>query len=114
MMWDTASGVARTSSTPRVRCRHFLKSAANYWLTEYHFDGLRMDAISRIIYWMGDEARGVNDRAVEFIKGLNQGLEGETSFMYTLCRGFHGLQREPQRKSGMTDLDLTINGIWDG
>ena len=53
----------------------FLKSAANYWLTEYHFDGLRMDAISRIIYWMGDEARGVNDRAVEFIKGLNQGLK---------------------------------------
>lgn len=53
----------------------FLKSAANYWLTEYHFDGLRMDAISRIIYWMGDESRGVNDRAVEFIKGLNQGLK---------------------------------------
>ena len=49
----------------------FLKSAANYWLTEYHFDGLRMDAISRIIYWMGDESRGVNDRAVEFIKGLS-------------------------------------------
>ena len=34
-----------------------------------------MDAISRIIYWMGDESRGVNDRAVEFIKGLNQGLK---------------------------------------
>lgn len=53
----------------------FLQSAANYWLTEYHFDGLRMDAISRIIYWMGDKNRGVNEKAVEFIRGMNQGLK---------------------------------------
>lgn len=55
--------------------RSFLQSAANYWLSEYHFDGLRMDAISRIIYWMGDESRGVNDRAVDFIRNMNQGLK---------------------------------------
>lgn len=55
--------------------RSFLQSAANYWLSEYHFDGLRMDAISRIIYWMGDENRGVNDRAVDFIRNMNQGLK---------------------------------------
>lgn len=53
----------------------FLQSAANYWLTAYHFDGLRMDAISRIIYWQGDEARGVNYNAVDFIKTMNQGLK---------------------------------------
>ena len=55
--------------------RSFLQSAANYWLSEYHFDGLRMDAISRIIYWMGDESRGVNDRAVDFIRNMNQGVK---------------------------------------
>ena len=55
--------------------RSFLQSAANYWLSEYHFDGLRMDAISRIIYWMGDESRGVNDRAGDFIRNMNQGLK---------------------------------------
>ena len=55
--------------------RSFLQSAANYWLSEYHFDGLRMDAISRIIYWMGDESRGVNARAVDFIRNMNQGLK---------------------------------------
>lgn len=55
--------------------RSFLQSAANYWLSEYHFDGLRMDAISCIIYWMGDESRGVNDRAVDFIRNMNQGLK---------------------------------------
>ena len=52
----------------------FMQSAANYWLEEYHFDGLRMDAISRVIYWMGDELRGVNETAVEFLKKMNAGL----------------------------------------
>lgn len=52
----------------------FLCSAANYWLTEFHFDGLRMDAISRLLYWQGDESRGKNEVAIRFLKRLNQGL----------------------------------------
>lgn len=55
--------------------RTFLQSAANYWLKEYHFDGLRMDAVSRLIYWQGDERRGENERAIEFLKVMNQGLK---------------------------------------
>lgn len=55
--------------------RSFLKSAANYWLEKYHFDGLRMDAISRGIFWMGEPERGVNESAIEFIKGMNSGLK---------------------------------------
>ncbi len=60
-------------SRGEVRC--FLQSAANYWLTEYHIDGIRMDAISRIIYWQGDPARGVNNTAVDFIREMNRGLK---------------------------------------
>lgn len=52
----------------------FLQSAANYWLTEYHFDGIRMDAISRMIYWQGEPHRGVNHNSVHFIKTMNEGL----------------------------------------
>lgn len=52
----------------------FLQSAANYWLKEYHFDGLRMDAISRGIYWQGNPARGVNSGAINFIRNMNAGL----------------------------------------
>lgn len=52
----------------------FLKSCANFWLSEYHFDGLRMDAISNIIYWRGQEQCGVNDSALHFIQSLNEGL----------------------------------------
>lgn len=59
----------------RGEVRSFLQSAANYWLSEYHIDGLRMDAISRAIYWQGDPGRGVNMNAVEFLKYMNQGLK---------------------------------------
>lgn len=59
----------------RGEVRSFLQSSANYWLKEFHFDGLRMDAISRIIYWQGDERRGVNGNAVEFIRFMNQELK---------------------------------------
>ena len=53
----------------------FLQSCANYWLKEFHFDGIRMDAISRAIYWQGNPNRGVNTRAIDFIKNMNQGLK---------------------------------------
>ncbi len=59
----------------RGEVRSFLQSCANYWLKEYHFDGLRIDAVSRIIYWQGDEHRGVNGNAVDFIKVMNKGLK---------------------------------------
>ncbi len=59
----------------RGEVRSFLQSAANYWLTEYHMDGIRMDAISRAIYWQGEPARGVNHNAVDFLKFMNQGLK---------------------------------------
>lgn len=63
----------------RGEVRSFLQSSANYWLKEFHFDGLRMDAISRIIiiiiYWQGNESRGENGNAVDFIKVMNKGLK---------------------------------------
>ncbi len=52
----------------------FMQSAAAYWLKEYHFDGIRMDAVSRLIYWQGDEGRGVNPGSLNFIKNMNRGL----------------------------------------
>lgn len=59
----------------RGEVRSFLQSCANYWLKEYHFDGIRMDAVSRIIYWQGDEKRGENGNAVDFLKVMNDGLK---------------------------------------
>ena len=58
----------------RGEVRSFLQSCANYWLKEYHVDGLRMDAISNMIYWQGNPARGVNKDAVAFLQNMNEGL----------------------------------------
>lgn len=52
----------------------FLKSCGNYWLREFHFDGLRIDAVSNMIYWEGDVNRGVNQAALSFIQSFNEGL----------------------------------------
>ena len=60
-------------SRGEIRC--FVQSCADYWLRYFHADGLRMDAVSRLIYWQGDPARGVNGSTLEFLKTMNAGLQ---------------------------------------
>lgn len=59
----------------RGEVRSFLQSAAMYWLEEFHFDGLRMDAVRNVLYWQGNVERGVNRNGVEFLRGMNEGLK---------------------------------------
>lgn len=59
----------------RGEVQSFLQSSANYWIKEYHFDGLRIDAISNIIYWQGNQDRGENLNAIKFIRNMNKGLK---------------------------------------
>ena len=54
--------------------RSFLMSAAAYWLKEMHGDGLRMDAISNVIFWQGNKDRGVNEGALAFVRRMNYKL----------------------------------------
>lgn len=54
--------------------RSFLMSAMNYFLDYFHFDGIRVDAVSNIIYYNGDCSIGENSGAVEFVKRLNAKL----------------------------------------
>ena len=62
--WDGVSGEAAILCTP---CK--------YWLEEFHFDGLRMDAVSNLIYWQGDTARGENRNGIGFLQEMNRGLK---------------------------------------
>lgn len=55
--------------------RSFLFSAAAYWIDKFHFDGLRIDSVSNILYWQGDKSRGENKNGSGFLRGLNQGLK---------------------------------------
>lgn len=49
----------------------FLMSSVELWLDKYHIDGLRMDAVSNLIYFDGNKDLGQNIKAIEFIKQLN-------------------------------------------
>ena len=53
----------------------FLMSSGNFFLEKYHFDGLRMDAVSNIIYHDGNKDLGVNESGLSFIKRFNYHLK---------------------------------------
>ncbi|MDO5738269.1 MAG: 1,4-alpha-glucan branching protein GlgB [Eubacteriales bacterium] len=63
----------------KLEVRSFLYSAADYWLSEFHFDGLRVDAVSSMLYLnygRDDELRNSeggeeNLEAIEFLQELN-------------------------------------------
>ena len=61
--------------------RSFLMSAAAFWIDKYHFDGLRMDAISNVIFWHGNKELGANTGAIDFVKRMN----------WNLSQKFHGV-----------------------
>lgn len=58
----------------RGEVRSFLQSAANFWLKELHSDGIRMDAVSRLIFWNGDYNQGENKDGIIFLKNFNAGI----------------------------------------
>ena len=62
--------------------RSFMKSAINFWIEKCHFDGIRIDAVSNMIYYDGNKDRGVNHHNIKFLKDLNKDLSKDyPSFM---------------------------------
>ena len=57
--------------------RSFLMSSAAFWVNMYHMDGIRIDAVSNLIYWAGNRDRGTNDGAIYFVKRLNYYMHKE-------------------------------------
>lgn len=73
----------------RPEVKSFLISNAMYWIDEFHIDGIRVDAVSNILYLDYDRGHGgwkpnihggnENLQGIEFIRELNQAIEEKKS-----------------------------------
>jgi 1,4-alpha-glucan branching enzyme len=79
----------------RTEIRNFLHASALFWLEQYHFDGLRVDAVASMLYldysrkpgqWIPNRYGGrENLEAVEFLKNLNTLVHREHPGVVTIA-----------------------------
>jgi 1,4-alpha-glucan branching enzyme len=48
--------------------RSFMLSALKFWVDTYHIDGYRIDAVSNLLYYLGNRDNGINHGAIQFLK----------------------------------------------
>lgn len=68
--WDTA---LFDFTKPHVIS--FLLSSLDFWISRYHFDGIRYDAVSNLIYRYGKKEDGLNDQGLWFLRTVNYTLQ---------------------------------------
>ena len=57
--------------------RSFMLSALNFWVDYFHVDGFRIDAVSNLIYYLGNRDKGINMDAINFLRQCSFHLFGK-------------------------------------
>ena len=100
----------------RNEVRNFLVASALYWLTEYHIDGLRVDAVASMLYLDYSREEG------QWLPNVNGGrenleavqlLQEATSTAYKTHPGIMMIAEESTAWSGVT-ADTTVGGLGFG
>jgi len=66
-VWGTANLDLSKGTT-----KSFLISNAVFWMEYFHVDGFRVDAVSNLIYFLGDKRNGTDHGAIEFLRDLSR------------------------------------------
>ncbi len=79
----------------RHEVRSFLESCAEHWVTRYHADGLRFDAVASMLYrdysrrageWIPNQYGGrENIEAIDFLRELNTGVYADHPDIHTIA-----------------------------
>jgi 1,4-alpha-glucan branching enzyme len=80
-------------SKPVVRSMLF--SSINYFISIFHLDGIRIDAVSNIVYWDGNAQQGENAGGIAFIRDLN-------SFIHTYHPSVMSIAEDSTAYGGVT------------
>jgi len=54
--------------------KSFMLSALTFWMQYFHVDGFRIDAVSHLFYYLGDQNNGINTESIEFLKEVSAHL----------------------------------------
>lgn len=95
-------------SKPVVRSMLF--SSINYFISMFHLDGIRIDAVSNIVYWDGNTHQGENSGGIAFIRDLN-------SFIHTYHPTVMSIAEDSTSFGGVT-RNVELGGLgfdykWD-
>ena len=90
--------------------RSFLYSNALFFMKYFHVDGFRVDAVSNLIYYLGNCHRGTNIGACDFIKTLSNLLFKEDDRVLLIAEDSSAF---PNVTKPTSDDGLGFNYKWD-
>ena len=122
-MYDNPDWGTANFDLGKNEVRSFLISSAFYWIKEFHFDGIRIDAVSNMLFldfckdpgqWLPNEDGGnINYKAKEFLRIFNEELHNLNEGIITIAEESTALAfvTSKDEKHGL-GFDLKWNMGW--